>query len=243
MAQGFIAGKNPFVPNQVLGVYGRSANVGVAGLTNALAPDGIGVYGGSIGGNGVGVMGDAGAGRIGDAHSAVGIWGRSARGGVAGRFTGNVEIDGDLNLLHGGDVKLLNGDCAEEFNVLDSEEVEAGTVMVIDDTGVLKVSETEYDRRVAGVISGSGDYKPAIILDKRTPSDNRKPLALMGKVCCKVDAGYGAIAIGDLLTTSPTSGHAMRVGDHFKAFGAVIGKALGMLAEGRGVIPILVALQ
>jgi hypothetical protein len=61
---------------------------------------------------------------------------------------------------------------------------------------------------------------------------------LMGKVCCKVDASYGAIAVGDLLTTSPTSGHAMKVSDPVKAFGGVIGKALGILAEGRGVVPI-----
>ena len=67
--------------------------------------------------------------------------------------------------------------------------------------------------------------------------------ALMGKVCCKVDAGYRAIAVGDLLTTSPTSGHAMKVSDPVKAFGAVIGKALGILAEGWRVVPILVALQ
>ena len=31
--------------------------------------------------------------------------------------------------------------------------------------------------------------------------------------------------------------------DHAKAFGAVIGKALQPLREGRGLIPILIALQ
>jgi hypothetical protein len=66
---------------------------------------------------------------------------------------------------------------------------------------------------------------------------------LLGKVFCKVDAGHGAIEIGDLLTTSPTPGHAMKAENPLKAFGTVIGKALRPLAEGQGLIPILIALQ
>ena len=65
----------------------------------------------------------------------------------------------------------------------------------------------------------------------------------MGKVFCKVDAQFGAIEVGDLLTTSPTPGHAMKTSDPFQAFGAVIGKALRPLIEGQGLIPILIALQ
>jgi hypothetical protein len=69
------------------------------------------------------------------------------------------------------------------------------------------------------------------------------PLALIGRVCCKVDADYCPIEIGDLLTTSPTPGHAMKAADPLKAFGTVIGKALHPLESGHGLIPILVALQ
>jgi len=69
------------------------------------------------------------------------------------------------------------------------------------------------------------------------------PIALMGKVYCKVDAQFAAIAVGDLLTTSPTAGHAMKADDPAKAFGAVIGKALRPLDAGLGLIPILIALQ
>jgi hypothetical protein len=65
----------------------------------------------------------------------------------------------------------------------------------------------------------------------------------VGKVFCKVDAQYGAIAVGDLLTTSPTLGHAMKATKPHKAFGAVIGKALRPLQDGCGLIPILIALQ
>ena len=65
----------------------------------------------------------------------------------------------------------------------------------------------------------------------------------MGKVFCKVDASFGAIAAGDLLTTSTTCGHAMKASDAQQAFGAVIGKAMRPLALGQGLIPILVSLQ
>ncbi len=69
------------------------------------------------------------------------------------------------------------------------------------------------------------------------------PLALVGKAYCKVDAQYASIEVGDLLTTSPTPGHAMKADDLLKAFGAVIGKALRPLPTGLGLIPILIALQ
>jgi hypothetical protein len=58
-----------------------------------------------------------------------------------------------------------------------------------------------------------------------------------------VDARYGAIAVGDLLTTSPTVGHAMKAADPRRAFGAVLGKALRPMPSGRGLLPILIALQ
>jgi hypothetical protein len=58
-----------------------------------------------------------------------------------------------------------------------------------------------------------------------------------------VDAQYSSIDVGDLLTTSPTPGHAMKASDPLRAFGAVIGKALRPLGSGRGLIPILIALR
>jgi hypothetical protein len=46
-----------------------------------------------------------------------------------------------------------------------------------------------------------------------------------------------------MLTTSDTVGHAMKACDPVRAFGAVIGKALANLTDGRGLIPILISLQ
>jgi len=49
--------------------------------------------------------------------------------------------------------------------------------------------------------------------------------------------------VGDLLTSSPTPGHAMKASDPAEAFRAVVGKSLRPLKEAQGLIPILIALQ
>ena len=114
--------------------------------------------------------------------------------------------------------------------------------MVLAGDDQVQVSREAYDRRVAGVVSGAGSYRPGLILDRRTDA-TRQPLALTGKVWCRIDADWGRVELGDLLTTSPTPGHAMRANDPARAFGAVIGKALRPLTTGRGLIPILIALR
>ena len=145
--------------------------------------------------------------------------------------------------LHGssGDIILSNADCAEEFDVC-GEGVEPGSVMVLDGESGLRCSTEAYDTRVAGVVSGAGQYKSALVLDRQPGTAQRVPVALIGKVYCKVDARYGAIRVGDLLTTSPTPGCAMRASDPVRAFGAILGKALRALEQGERMIPILVTL-
>jgi hypothetical protein len=57
----------------------------------------------------------------------------------------------------------------------------------------------------------------------------------------KVDASFGAIQPGDLLVSSSNPGHAMKA--ESPRVGTVIGKALGELESGTGVIPVQVMLQ
>jgi len=190
-------------------------------------------------------------------EQAVGLYAVGAQ--LAAEFEGDVKVNGRFvstqdhvcggdfhtkgNHFVDGDIQLAGADYAENFDVVDASGAEPGTVMVLDDAGGVRVSDKAYDHRVAGVISGAGQYRPAIILDRQPTGRERRPLALMGKVYCMVDAGSSPVGIGDLLTTSPTPGHAMKAADPQLAFGAVIGKALRALPEGRGLVPILVALQ
>ena len=236
------------------GVVGISkASTGVLGISESESGDGVvgkgrrGVVGESDTFQGVFGHSRANAGVVGESEefdgvfgmsrkaTAAGVSGHNAAGGLAGFFEGDVEVTGDI--------RLTNADCAEDFDVSGVDKVEPGTVMVLGNEGALSESGQAYDKRVAGVISGAGTYKPGIVLDKRQSLSNRQPVALMGKVFCKVDAQFGAIEAGDLLTTSATPGHAMKTTDPLKAFGAVIGKALRPLPSGQGLIPILIALQ
>ena len=69
-------------------------------------------------------------------------------------------------------------------------------------------------------------------------------VALAGRVYCKVDASFGEVRPGALLTTSATPGYAMVVKDFSKAQGAILGKAMEKLTQGtKGQILVLVTLQ
>jgi hypothetical protein len=106
------------------------------------------------------------------------------------------------------------------------------------------VSERAYDRTVAGIISGAGGINTGLLMGHQgTLADGRHPVALTGRVYCLVDASNGAIQAGDLLTTSPIPGHAMKVTNAARAQGAILGKAMGSLPKGRGLVLVLVTLQ
>jgi len=110
--------------------------------------------------------------------------------------------------------------------------------------GDLTVATKAYDRRVAGVISGAGGVKPGMLMGQQgSKADGDNPVALTGRVYCWADAGFGPIEPGDLLTASDTPGHAMKVADHAKAQGAVLGKAMTRLESGKGLVLVLVTLQ
>ena len=150
----------------------------------------------------------------------------------------SIRVNGDR-----GELELANADFAEDFDIADVT-AQPGMVMVTGPDGALRPSTDAYDSRIAGVLSGAGTFSPAIILDKQAPSaQKRSPVALIGKTWCWADATEAAIEPGDLLTSSPTPGHAMKVLDPERAFGACLGKALkGLPKREKGLIPIRVSL-
>jgi hypothetical protein len=151
---------------------------------------------------------------------------------------------GAIAVKGSGDITLRGADCAEDFEIADGEEdLEPGSVVVVDEAGKLQLATTPYDRRVIGVLSGAGAHRPAVVMGREQASTRAMPLPLMGKTYCKTDADRAPIVLGDLLTTSPTPGHAMKATDPNRAFGATIGKALRPLGKGMDLIPILVAFR
>ncbi len=144
-------------------------------------------------------------------------------------------------------LKLTGGaDIAEPFEVAETQAMQPGMALTIDPDccGSLKLADRAYDRRVAGVVSGAGHIEPGLIMSRSVETTPREhPVALTGRVYCWADASYGSIQPGDLLTTSDTPGHAMKASDHDRAQGAVLGKAMSSLEEGRGLVLVLVSLQ
>ena len=59
----------------------------------------------------------------------------------------------------------------------------------------------------------------------------------------KVDASFGAIHAGDLLTTSSHAGYAMKADPDKAKMGSIIGKALSGLDSGTGTVTVMVSLK
>jgi hypothetical protein len=171
--------------------------------------------------------------------------GASVRGtadGKAAAFTGDIEIGG--NVSRSGQIRAAGHDCAEFFELADACGAEPGNVLVAQDDGRLVEGASAYDARVVGVVCGGGNYRPGILLGRGGKDGGRSAaIALVGRTECWVDAGYAPVEIGDLLTTSPTAGHAMKAVDLRRAGGCILGEALRPLRAGRGLVPILVVLR
>ncbi len=112
-----------------------------------------------------------------------------------------------------------------------SAPVAAGEVLVFDpeSSGQLRPAAGAGDPAVAGIALGPSRERDGIL---------EAPVAVGGIVECQVDAGFGAIRPGDLLTTSVTPGHAMRALTILP--GTILGKAAQPLEAGTGTIRVLV---
>ena len=142
-----------------------------------------------------------------------------------------------------GGYQTGGADFAEQMAVEGEEaDYEPGDVLVISASAdrMVELSTEPFATAVIGVHS----TQPAVLAGAPDTDDPLEgiPVALTGIVPCKVSAENGPIHRGDLLVTSSTPGHAMRAGDN-PPQGTVLGKALGELEEGTGVILVLVTLQ
>jgi hypothetical protein len=157
------------------------------------------------------------------------------------------EADNAYMHLYCSSISIEGGsDLAEPFKVSQVKQpVVEGDVVVIDDAnpGQLTLTDQPYDTRVAGVVSGANGIHPGIQMQQQGVLDGGKNVALTGRVYVRADTSNGPIHPGNMLTTSGTPGRAMRVTDHARAQGAILGKAMTRLDEGQGMVLVLVTLQ
>ena len=125
---------------------------------------------------------------------------------------------------------------------------EPGDVLVMsrDSAGSVEKSSARYDTRAIGVYSTRPGFLGADKNGETRVDPDDIPVAITGIVPTKVTAENGPIEPGDLLTTSSTSGHAMKAkpvsvgGVEIHPPGTILGKALDSLDGERGVIRVLV---
>lgn len=186
------------------------------------------------------------------------------RSGInTGTPTAQLEVNGNMKITagSGGSITFADGsvqstaytgacstggDYAESVDVSGNRSsYEPGDVLVLSPDSRSDVSKSSgvYSTMVAGIYSTKPGY-----VGRRQTTDPRTatsevPMAMVGIVPTKVSAENGPIRRGDLLVTASLSGYAMKGTDPNRMLGAVIGKAMGSLESGRGVIQVLVSLQ
>ncbi len=232
-----------------VGVRGQSeTNDGVVGTTASASKSGV--WGHSVAGVGVAGSSTNNDGIVGttQASNRTGVYGRSAHGiGVTAESSSGTAlyVRGTSIFERYASFQGGHGDIAENYKT--GEALEPGDVVVISAQGglMLTLAREGNDPSVAGVVATD----PSLRLSGGLPDGEGVPLAIAGRVLCKVDASFGPIAPGDLLTTSPTPGHAMLAqpitigGVNIFRPGTILGKALEPCEEGTGLIQILVTLQ
>ena len=152
-----------------------------------------------------------------------------------GNLRFRVDVNGDV--YTDGSFNPGGADFAEMLPAAAGSE--PGDVLVIGTDGKLALSGEPYATNVAGVHS----TKPGVLSGAGDDVDlsGKVPLAIIGVAPIKVCAENGAILPGDLLVTSSLAGHAMKAAEIKPA--TILGKALGKLESGTGVIDVLVTLQ
>jgi hypothetical protein len=169
---------------------------------------------------------------------------------------GYILTNSNWNVWFGGS---KGGFVVDRFVNVNGEKLERGDVVVIHRNAnggslggsnripliEIELSKTAKDTRVCGVVDEP--VVRAAALQDLDPKQAGK-LAIGSMVTlgayshCKVDADIAPILAGDLLTTSPTHGHAQKL-DVKGQPGVAIGKALASLEKGKGCIPVLISHQ
>ncbi len=247
----------------------EAGSIGVAGVAGILSTKTVQSYGVVGHGGFVGVRGQSAGGENGVSGCGVLGLSRFGAGGVfssehgfslvADGFGRLSDYDKSVNLAGNGDALLVNGrsvfdgqvkitgdgkgqypaSIVEMFVVEETEYISPGDLLVVSDSGksALKRSSAPYSQSVVGIVAGN----PMLVINNSGDEQKAYPVALAGRVMCKVDARKGPVNPGDLIVTSDTPGCGIRGKiDSFDKIGTVIGKALDRIDEGIGLIPVFI---
>jgi hypothetical protein len=212
-----------------------TGGAGVIGEAKATSGGAAGVYASTLSPDGIVALLRAQAG----GNIIIGQFGTSST--VANVF----RVDSTGKGFFDGGTQTGGADFAESVAIAkESAQHEPGDLLIVDTTGKrqLRLSAEPYSTLVAGIYS----TKPGVLATPHKMDESSAgeiPLAIVGIVPCKVSAENGAIQSGDLLVTSSTPGYAMKGTDRTRMLGAVVGKALEPLKEGKNIIQVLVTLQ
>lgn len=143
--------------------------------------------------------------------------------------------------IYANNTTVQAADVAE--NYISAQQLEPGDVVMPEggeNEQAVKKTANAYEAQTIGIVSTS----PGVTLNSDARTDQTypylHPIALAGRVPVNVSTENGAIAVGDLLTTSALPGVAMKATTR----GAIIGKALQKYSgTGTGKIMVFVTLS
>ncbi len=225
------------------GILGHSRHVGVRGQSTGESGTGAGVAGASrFGAGGIfgseheySVIADGVGSTFNKFDSTMNLRGE----GKAILAMGSSDFHGRVNLKGDGKTQEFPGGIVELFEVDDAEFVTPGDLLVASENGnsVLSRSKKGYNPAVIGIVSGN----PYLAVNNSGKEEKIYPVALSGKVLCRIDARNNPVKPGDLIVASDTPGCGMKGKiDSFNKVGTVIGKALDSLDEGIGLVPVFI---
>ncbi len=168
-------------------------------------------------------------------------------GGKSG-YVVDIARNGGTEALERGDVVVIAGYEAPVVGnipvIVVARATEANATGVV---GVVDVLYEPCDRSQPELLSGGGCGGFREDVTTIQPGQYMGVVTLGAYAYLKVDASNGPIRPGDLLATSATAGYAAKAplltveGVSFHAPGTIIGKALGALDKGTGIIPVFVS--
>ncbi len=230
-----------------IGVLGTSNTRGIVGTLANASCAGTYAVGGCDPGNNVGVLGVSSSGTA--------VLAKTTSGNIfVGQTSGTnqVRIDSSGRGFFNGGTQNSGADFAELLPTSENPaDLGPGDVLAIDPDrpNTVRKSSSARSRLVVGVYSTNAAL--LAVGEHRDGDDltGEVPVGIVGILPTKVTTEGGPIRVGDLLMTSSTPGHAMRItpvridGIEIYPTGAVLGKAMEFLEQGTGLINVLVTLH